>query len=305
MLQLIPEWAHHYGEFWRAIRVRNLWFIKLRYLAVLMLIGFLTIGETLLDFKLTSAQIKAVIIISFSILLYNIIIHLSRKYAGTDPNKFNCLHLSLIQIVLDLIALMVLVYYTGIMESPLYMFFIFHMIIGSLILPGFIVYINAGIVSICFSTLATLQLGSDVPFFIKAKPSYGKSRGEILEPLPFEIRYPILIVNPGIHISTKEAFNNITPKENQIDLKEIFSKETIDYNLIREKVTNDFENYVFNKYPEIAEIKRIMYNNNALFALMSGSGSTVFGIFNNVKVAESVIDLLPNNYFCLINNPDH
>ncbi len=150
-----------------------------------------------------------------------------------------------------------------------------------------------------------LQLGSDVPFFIKAKPSYGKSRGEILEPLPFEIRYPILIVNPGIHISTKEAFNNITPKENQIDLKEIFSKETIDYNLIREKVTNDFENYVFNKYPEIAEIKRIMYNNNALFALMSGSGSTVFGIFNNVKVAESVIDLLPNNYFCLINNPDH
>lgn len=157
MLQLIPEWAHHYGEFWRAIRVRNLWLIKSRYFAGLMLIGFLVFGETILDFNLTNTQIRAIIIIVISIFLYNVIIHSGRKYAGTDPNKFNCLHLSLIQIVLDLISLMVLVYYTGVMESPLYMFFIFHMIIGSLILPGFIVYINAGIVSISFSIIAMLQ----------------------------------------------------------------------------------------------------------------------------------------------------
>lgn len=150
-----------------------------------------------------------------------------------------------------------------------------------------------------------LQLGSDVPFFIKAKPAFGKSRGEILEMIPLDIQHPILIVNPGIHISTKDAFLNITPKENQIDLKSIFSSENLDFDLIRNKVTNDFENYVFQKYPEVAEIKRVMYSNKALFALMSGSGSTVYGIFQNIKQAQSVIEKMPKNYFCSLNNPDH
>lgn len=157
MVQLIPAWAHHYGEFWRAIRIRNLWFIRLRYGAVIMLAGLLVVGETLLEFNLTAPQIRAIIIISVSILIYNIIIHSTRKYAGTEPDKFNSLHLSLIQIVLDLIALMTLVFYTGVMESPLFMFFIFHMIIGSLILPGFVVYINAAAVSVSFTILAMLQ----------------------------------------------------------------------------------------------------------------------------------------------------
>ena len=207
MLQLIPEWAHHYGEFWRAIRVRNLWLIKSRYFAGLMLIGFLVFGETILDFNLTNTQIRAIIIIVISIFLYNVIIHSGRKYAGTDPNKFNCLHLSLIQIVLDLISLMVLVYYTGVMESPLYMFFIFHMIIGSLILPGFIVYINAGIVSISFSIIAMLQhFGIVENHFIHGL--YTSSRPHTLTyDILFVIVFTLMLEFPTLPLLMKSMLN--------------------------------------------------------------------------------------------------
>lgn len=156
MLALVPEWAGHYGEFWRAIRARNLWFIKLRYAAVLILFGFLLSGQFIFKFNLTTIQIKAIVILSISILVYNVIIYNLRKYAGCEPDKFNCLHISLIQMVCDLIALMFLVYFTGTTDSPLYMLFIFHMIIGSLILPGAIVYFIAALLSIIFSILILL-----------------------------------------------------------------------------------------------------------------------------------------------------
>lgn len=157
MIDLVPKWAEHYGEFWRAIRTRNQWFIRLRYLAVLILIGFLVIGEYLLYLNFTRQQTIAIVFITVSILFYNLIIHSSRKYFGTDTRSINALHLSLIQMILDLTALMILVYFTGMIESPLYMFFIFHMIIGSLVLPGYIVYIAAGVVSCSFALLTFLQ----------------------------------------------------------------------------------------------------------------------------------------------------
>lgn len=157
MLPLIPDWAQHYGEFWRAIKVRNSWFIRLRYFAALILCGFFLIGEFLLDLKFTEDQIIAILSISFLILFYNIIIHSTRKYVGSEPHKFNCLHLSLIQMILDLTVLMVLVYYTGLIESPLYLFFIFHMIIGSMVLPGYVVYLAAGLISFSFTILALFE----------------------------------------------------------------------------------------------------------------------------------------------------
>ena len=157
MWALIPEWAQHYGEFWRAIRVRNLWFIRLRYFAVFILIGFLLIGELLLDFRLSSDQISVMIGISILILIYNVIIHKTRNRIGCEPDKFNCLDISLIQMMLDLVVLMVLVYFTGTIDSPLYMLFIFHMIIGSLILPGNIIYVIAALVSAVFSSLVLLE----------------------------------------------------------------------------------------------------------------------------------------------------
>jgi 4-diphosphocytidyl-2-C-methyl-D-erythritol kinase len=148
----------------------------------------------------------------------------------------------------------------------------------------------------------SLKLGSDVPFFIKPKPSIGKSRGEILEPIDLEIQEPILIVNPKIKVSTKEAFSEIQPFNSEIDYQSLISNGKIDYQLLKEKVTNDFEKNIFSHYPEIKNIKNIMLENGALFSLMTGTGSTVFGIFNNVEEAEKVVQLFPKNYFTFISN---
>jgi len=153
MISLVPTWARHYEEFWNTIRRRNLWFIKLRYSAVLMLIFLILTSEFILDVTLSNVQEYVLILITISILLYNIILHYTRRFVKDDPGKFNPLHLSLVQMVLDLYALTLLVYYTGTIESPLYMLFIFHMIIGSLVLPGKIIFSAAFTTIIIFAAL--------------------------------------------------------------------------------------------------------------------------------------------------------
>lgn len=163
MLSLVPGWAHYYGEFWRAIRIRNLWFIRLRYFAVTILLAFLLIGEYLLNFMLSDVQFAAILIIAVTILLYNIIIHVFRLRVGCDPNKFNYLHTSLIMMVLDLIELLLLVYFTGTIDSPLIMLFVFHMIIGSMILPGFLVYTAAAIISLSAALLLYFENNQFIP----------------------------------------------------------------------------------------------------------------------------------------------
>jgi len=145
-------------------------------------------------------------------------------------------------------------------------------------------------------TNLALRLGSDVPFFLKSKPAVGKSRGEILTIMDFEIPHYILIVNPGIHISTKEAFSNIIPKGNDINYESVFKNYDSFLNEI-EKIHNDFEDNVFNKYPEIEKIKKIMLESGALFSLMSGSGSTVYGIFKDTDDINEVKKKLPLTYF--------
>ncbi len=149
-----------------------------------------------------------------------------------------------------------------------------------------------------------LQLGSDVPFFIKAKPAIGKSRGEALEFVNLEINEPILIVNPNINISTREAFRNIKPKESGIHLKSSIKEGKLDFTFLRQHIINDFEPYIFSNYEEMKEIKETMYLNGAEFALMSGSGSTVYGIFPELESAEKTKYLFPKKYFCWISNPD-
>lgn len=147
-----------------------------------------------------------------------------------------------------------------------------------------------------------IELGSDVPFFITAKPAIGESRGEKLTPLDFNIKHPILIVNPGIHISTAEAYKNCKPNSSNIPIKEFITKNSLKNfgNLLK----NDFENYVFDRYPEIKKIKETMLNNNALFSLMSGSGSTVFGIFENIELCKKMIERFPDKYLRIITNSE-
>lgn len=163
MLNLVPSWAQHYEEFWMSIRRRNLWFIKLRYAAVAMLFLLLLGAEYLLRIELSPAQRNSIIIITTSILIYNGLFHFIRRYLKFDPAKFNPLHLSFLQIVFDLTALMLLVFYTGGVESPLYMLSVFHMIIGSLILPGFIIYTIAAAIVMSFAFISFGQYYGFLP----------------------------------------------------------------------------------------------------------------------------------------------
>ena len=137
-----------------------------------------------------------------------------------------------------------------------------------------------------------LQLGSDCPFFILNKPCYGTGRGEILEEIPLDLSaYKILLVNPGIHIDTGWAFSNIRPAKQENNLKDLIARPVETW---QQHICNDFEKAVFEAEPGIAEIKTSLLSNGALYASMSGSGSTVFGIFE--KSAKPVFKF-PAHYF--------
>jgi signal transduction histidine kinase len=157
MMSMVPEWAREQKEFWEAIRRRNLWFIKLRYIVVIMLSIFLFFTTFIFKIKYTETQLIAGLIIIVSVLLYNVILDRLRKYVRFDANRFNPMYLSLFQMVLDLIALLLLVYFTGGIESPLYMQFVFLVIIGSLILPGALVYTMAAVFVIAFAVITALE----------------------------------------------------------------------------------------------------------------------------------------------------
>jgi 4-diphosphocytidyl-2-C-methyl-D-erythritol kinase len=122
-----------------------------------------------------------------------------------------------------------------------------------------------------------LALGSDCPFFIANEPKIAKGRGEIFEDVQINLSgWQILLVFPGIHVSTKEAYTGITPKKADYNLTGTLSQSPENW---RGVIKNDFEPVVFDKYPAIAAIKNEMYEIGAVYASMSGTGSCVYGIF--------------------------
>lgn len=142
-----------------------------------------------------------------------------------------------------------------------------------------------------------LLLGSDCPFFLNNKPCFAEGRGEILKEIPLDLSgYKTIIVHPGIHVNTAEAFAHLAPGEYSPagTLEKAIQKDITEWKTI---IKNDFEKPVFNKYPEIENIKLMMYENGALYSAMSGSGSSVFGIFphdTNINIK------FPSHYFCRI-----
>jgi 4-diphosphocytidyl-2-C-methyl-D-erythritol kinase len=146
-----------------------------------------------------------------------------------------------------------------------------------------------------------LKIGSDAPFFIEPKPKLGSSRGEIFKSIALMIDKPILIVNPGIHISTSWAFSKIRPKIPKIHLNQIEFGENNSLSNLKNNIINDFELVVFESHPIIKEIKDKMYDLGAEFSLMTGSGSTVFGIFPDISSAQIASREFPTNYFTFIN----
>ncbi len=122
-----------------------------------------------------------------------------------------------------------------------------------------------------------LQLGSDGPFFISNKPCYATGRGEILKEITVDLsNYKIVLVNPGIHINTGWAFTQLTPALPPKSIATIVAQPITTW---KEELYNDFEKPVFEKYPVIKNIKESLYAAGAVYAAMSGSGSTLFGIF--------------------------
>ena len=123
-----------------------------------------------------------------------------------------------------------------------------------------------------------LEVGSDCPFFIDPVPSFATGRGELLKPVSYLPEgFKIVLVNPGIRISTRDAYNNCIPARPANSLEELIRLHPSEW---KESITNDFEQFVFKLYPEIEDIKISLYRAGALFSSMSGSGSTVYGIFS-------------------------
>lgn len=140
------------------------------------------------------------------------------------------------------------------------------------------------------------QLGSDCPFFILNETCIATGRGEILEKitLPDLGSLFIVIVFPGIHIDTAWAFSQVNPS-GQKGLKEALALPIRNW---KDSVMNDFERPVFEKYPEIAQIKQTLYDKGALYASLSGSGSSVYGFFATLPKLS-----FPENYIVTILPP--
>lgn len=133
------------------------------------------------------------------------------------------------------------------------------------------------------------RLGSDCAFFIYNRPMIGEGRGEVLTDVVAELPHLLtlfdnalapydlqVIVPAGIAVSTAEAYGGISPALPELPLREVLSKPVEEWDGL---LVNDFETTVFAKHPELAAIKRSLYDSGAVYASMSGSGSALFAIY--------------------------
>ncbi len=138
------------------------------------------------------------------------------------------------------------------------------------------------------------RLGSDCAFFISNTPSIATGRGEILNPISLSLKgYTILLVKPDVSVSTAEAYASLTPKQPEIPLAEAIKRPVTEW---KDCVFNDFETTVFAKYPLLADIKQKLYSMGAVYAAMSGSGSTIYGLFRTP--VDNPSDLFPGMFTC-------
>lgn len=137
------------------------------------------------------------------------------------------------------------------------------------------------------------RLGADCAFFIENKPVYATGIGNIFEPINLSLAGKVLVlVKPDVFVSTKDAYSQVTPKPSEQSLTELLRQPIETW---KDTVVNDFEKSVFMKYPEVACIKDKLYDLGAVYASMSGSGSSVYGIFN--EPIENIDEKFAG-YFC-------
>lgn len=144
-------------------------------------------------------------------------------------------------------------------------------------------------------------LGSDVPFFFNGPISVIEGRGEIVSPVTVNMTYPILLVKPSVNVSTAWAYTELDKvfsyREELTNVIKLFCQalEKGDFSLLSAIQRNDFDAPVAGRYPVIGEIKQNLIKRGALFSAMSGSGPTVFGVFDSEeKALKARGHMLPN-----------
>lgn len=149
------------------------------------------------------------------------------------------------------------------------------------------------------------SLGSDVPFFIDGGTAYATGRGEVLDPLEPEIPYWILLVTPAVHVSTAWAYGHVTlnPNVRRENLKALISEHMKEPRVLVNRLRNDFEPLVFRHYPEVLRAKELLVRGGADFALMSGSGSSVFGFFSDATYAKELAEVITPMYRTSLTEP--
>jgi 4-diphosphocytidyl-2-C-methyl-D-erythritol kinase len=127
------------------------------------------------------------------------------------------------------------------------------------------------------------QLGSDCPFFVDGLPQIAQGRGELLSPVELDLSNVYLVLlNPGIHVGTKEAYDGVSVNDDVPSVHEIVQKPLEEW---KSYLKNDFESSVFQLYPQIQQLKDSLYQAGAVYAAMSGSGSSVYGLFLDESLA--------------------
>ncbi|MCE7863169.1 MAG: 4-(cytidine 5'-diphospho)-2-C-methyl-D-erythritol kinase [Bacteroidetes bacterium CHB5] len=123
-----------------------------------------------------------------------------------------------------------------------------------------------------------LELGSDCAFFLQDQPMLAEGRGEVLSAAPVNLKGKYLVlVKPNVHVATADAYAGVVPAKPAHKLIDILQQPLPSW---REQLVNDFETSIFKKFPELADLKMQLYNHGAGYASMSGSGASVFGIFD-------------------------
>ncbi|MBI5187120.1 MAG: 4-(cytidine 5'-diphospho)-2-C-methyl-D-erythritol kinase [Nitrospinae bacterium] len=139
------------------------------------------------------------------------------------------------------------------------------------------------------------ELGADVPFFLYDNCARGFGRGDYLEPISTQCRWWVALIYPKIHISTAWVYGNfsmeLTKNGDYIKILQLYLEEN-KREEIAEKLVNDLESVVFPAYPEIMGLKKDLLEQGASGALMSGSGSSVFGLFQDRSLAEKALKKL-------------
>ncbi len=137
-------------------------------------------------------------------------------------------------------------------------------------------------------------IGADCAFFIKNKPVYAEGIGEVFSPVEVSLKgYKLVIVKPDVHVSTKDAFGNICAAEPEFAVKQVIENMPIED--WADRLKNDFETTVFAKHPLLGEIKQRLYDKGAVYASMSGSGASLYGLFRSETAIDK--DSFPDCFF--------